>query len=277
MDKIIKKVDFTVLLPIYQRSDLFDNFERVLESIYQNTVKPNELIVLIDGDISKDFEKKIKAEQAKYNFKIFWSDKVGLAQILNKGIKEVKTTWIARMDGDDICTPDRFEKSIDFINQDFDLFGGQIIEKEKNKKNSFLKKVPLESKDIKNMLKFRNPFNHMTMFYKTSIALEAGGYPNLHLKEDYAFWCVLAKMDIKIGNMKDVVVVANADGLYARRGGFEYLKSEYKLQKLLIKLGFTNYLLALFVFLLRSSVYILPLTLKENIFKKFLRKSYDSR
>lgn len=277
MDQDLKKKDFTVLLPIYQRNDLYDNFSEVLNSIYGNTIKPNDLIVLIDGCINDDFKNKIKREQLRYNFKILWSDKIGLAKILNKGINEVKTTWIARMDGDDVCTSDRFEKSLEFINQGFDLFGGQIVEKENKSKNIFLKKVPLESKDIKKMFKFRNPFNHMTVFYKTSLALEAGGYPDLHLKEDYAFWCVLTRMNIKIGNMKDIVVKANSDGLYIRRGGLEYLKSEYKLQKLLIKFGFTNYLIAAFVLLLRCGVYVLPSYFKEIVFKKFLRRIYDNR
>ena len=56
------------------------------------------------------------------------------------------------MDGDDICTLDRFEKSLEFINQGFDLFGGQIMEKEKDSHNIYLKNVPLESKDIKKCL-----------------------------------------------------------------------------------------------------------------------------
>ena len=47
MDQDLKKNDFTVLLPIYQRNDLFDNFSEVLDSIYSNTVKPNDLIVLV--------------------------------------------------------------------------------------------------------------------------------------------------------------------------------------------------------------------------------------
>lgn len=277
MDQDLKKKDFTVLLPIYQRNDLFDNFSEVLNSIYSNTIKPNDLIVLVDGFINDDFKNKIKREQERYNFKILWSEKIGLAKILNKGINEVKTTWIARMDGDDICTLDRFEKSLEFINQGFDLFGGQIMEKEKYSQNLYLKKVPLESKEIKKMLKFRNPFNHMTVFYKTSLAIKVGGYPNLHLKEDYAFWCLLARMNIKIGNMKDIVVKANSDGLYSRRGGLEYLKSEFELQKLLIKFGFTNYLIATLVLLMRCSVYVLPSYLKKIIFKRFLRISYDNR
>ena len=122
MDQDLKKKDFTVLLPIYQRNDLFDNFSEVLNSIYSNTIKPNDLIVLVDGFINDDFKNKIKREQERYNFKILWSEKIGLAKILNKGINEVKTTWIARMDGDDVCTLARFEKSLEFINQGFDLF-----------------------------------------------------------------------------------------------------------------------------------------------------------
>ena len=108
------KKDFTVLLPIYQRNDLFDNFSEVLDSIYSNTVKPNDLIVLVDGFIKDNFKKKLKGKNKNIILKPY-GVKNWPAKILNKGINEVKTTWIARMDGDDICTLDRFEKSLDLL------------------------------------------------------------------------------------------------------------------------------------------------------------------
>ncbi len=273
MDKIITKRDFTVLLPIYQRSDLIENFEKVLESIYQNTIKPNELIVLIDGAVSNDFKEKIKREEAKYKYKILWSDKIGLAKILNKGIKKVKATWIARMDGDDICAPDRFEKSIDLINQGFDLFGGQIIEKEKNTKNFVLKRVPVKSEDIKKMLKYRNPFNHMTVFYKTELAKKIGGYPDLYLKEDYGFWCKMIGCGAKVANMPYVVVEAKTgNNFFMRRGGLKYIQSEFYLQKIMLEQKLTNLFFATIIFILKSIIYILPLFIKKFIYKTILRK-----
>ena len=41
---------------------------------------------------------------------------IGLQKTLNKGIKASSGEFIARMDGDDYCSLNRFELQIDFLN-----------------------------------------------------------------------------------------------------------------------------------------------------------------
>ena len=47
--------------------------------------------------------------------------------------------------------------------------------------------MPSTNSDIKNYLKFRNPINHMTAFYKTDLVKKVGGYPNIYKKKIMAF------------------------------------------------------------------------------------------
>lgn len=262
---------FTVLLPIYQRDDLVTNFPLVIKSIYENTIIPNHLIVLLDGDINESFFKIISFEQNKYNFEVLKSKKVGLAKILNQGIYQVNTEWIARMDGDDLCEKDRFQNSIAFMKNDFDLFGGQIEEFNVKSNITLIKKVPCESKNIKKMIKYRNPFNHMTVFYKTDLVKKVGGYPDIYLKEDYALWCNLISAGAKVGNMDKIVVRVRNDELSKRRSGIKYLLSEIELQKILIKCNFNNFFYSTFICVLRLSFFLLPNILKKVIYSNFLR------
>ena len=271
---MIKTIDktFTVLLPLYQRDDLFLNFTKVLQSIYDNSVLPDDLIILLDGKMKNDFYNLIKLEKRKYNFKIIDSDKVGLAQILNIGINKVKTAWIARMDGDDLCELDRFENSLKFMDLNYDLFGGQIKEIDGTSKKVRFKKVPCDSKDIIKQIKYKNPFNHMTVFYKTDFAKKIGGYPDLYLKEDYAFWCKFIHYGAKVGNMDKIVATVNTDGMHTRRGGIKYILSEVKLQKTLLKYNLTNIISAFYICCLRVLLLSLDSRLKKILYNTFLRK-----
>ena len=273
-----KKLDnsFTVLLPIFQRDDLFSNFSKVLQSIYQNTVLPSDVFLLIDGKLNNNFYRLINLQQKKYNFKILKSEKVGLANILNKGINKVSTKWIARMDGDDICEKNRFKNSLKFMNFDYDLFGGQIKEIESKSDFYFVKEVPCTSEKIIKMIKYRNPFNHMTVFYKTDFAKKIGGYPDLYLKEDYAFWIKFIYNGAKIGNMNKIVVRVKTDGMYDRRSGFKYYVSEFILQKILLQSKLTNVFSSLFICPARILIHLLPRSLKKFFYISLLRKKYDS-
>jgi cellulose synthase/poly-beta-1,6-N-acetylglucosamine synthase-like glycosyltransferase len=273
-----KKLDnsFTVLLPIFQRDDLFSNFSKVLQSIYQNTVLPSDVFLLIDGKLNNNFYRLINLQQKKYNFKILKSEKVGLANILNKGINKVSTKWIARMDGDDICEKNRFKNSLKFMNFDYDLFGGQIKEIESKSDFYFVKEVPCSSEKIIKMIKYRNPFNHMTVFYKTDFAKKIGGYPDLYLKEDYAFWIKFIYNGAKIGNMNKIVVKVKTDGMYDRRSGFKYCISEFILQKILLQSKLTNVFYSLFICPARILIHLLPRSLKKFFYISLLRKKYDS-
>ena len=66
---------FSVILPVYERDDLYILFSKSIKSIFNNTLKPNEVIVIIDGPISLKFNKKILFFKKKYKFKLISSKK----------------------------------------------------------------------------------------------------------------------------------------------------------------------------------------------------------
>ena len=60
--------------------------------------------------------------------------------------------------------------------------------------------------------------------------------------------------------------------MYKRRGGVNYIKSEYRLQKELNKLGFIDKKAGVFNFIIRSIPRIIPNKLREIIYLKILRR-----
>jgi glycosyltransferase involved in cell wall biosynthesis len=99
-----------------------------VRSIAEQTYKDWELLLIDDGssddslaDIRGLFDPRIRIYSDGRN--------LGLATRLNQGIELSRGQYIARMDADDVCLPDRFRLQIDFLesHDEIDLVGGQII------------------------------------------------------------------------------------------------------------------------------------------------------
>ena len=141
-----------------------------LKSVEAQTVKPNEIIVVEDGPISRELKKVILKHKLIFgsSFKDVESTKnKGLGAALRLGTKYVSTNWIARMDSDDYSMPNRFEKQLNAIidNPDLAVIGGQVSEFSSTIKNIVGRRtVPTTEKNIKQFVKWRSPFNHPTVF-----------------------------------------------------------------------------------------------------------------
>ena len=171
---------FSLLLSVYQ-GDEKDWLKLAFQSITNQTHLPDEIILVEDGKIPRDLKEIIRTfekNKKKIPLKVIsLKQNQGLATALNKGIAACKYEWIARFDADDINLPDRFQKQVDFLrkNPNLDLLGGHSLEFFKISQTSFrVKKIPYNSLDVRAFAKKRNPFNHMTVFYKKSAVLTSG-------------------------------------------------------------------------------------------------------
>lgn len=267
------KVSFTVLMCTYYKDDQ-NLLRKSIESIFNNSVKPDYFILTIDGPIPRSNENIIKSLSNKYPIKLNIIEKnVGLALALNNALKLVKTEWIARADCDDINLQDRFEKQLKLTNQNFDVIGGNILETDpKGRLPNFTKKIPLSNKEIKIYLKFRNPMNHMTVFYKTELIKSVGGYPNIYLREDYALWAKFFAKGAVFHNINEVLVNVNGgENLYKRRSGLKNALAEFKLQILLYQCKVKPLFLAIFHLFLRTIFLLMPSKFIETIYINKLR------
>jgi len=264
---------FSVLLPILDRADILKGLPSALKSIFENTLRPDQVVVTIDGLVSIGFKKLLIDLERIYPIELVWIDKkVGLDKALNIGLLRCRNEFIFRADGDDINLTDRFETQLPFLLDGYDIVGSNIDEY--NEKGDFLctKKVPKSTKEIKKSIPFRNPINHMTVAYKKSAILSVQGYPELFLKGDYGLWIKLNQRGFKFKNIDRSLVKATTGIRMIRdRGGIKYIFSEFKLQIFLISHKQTNYLISFFVFFLRSLVFILPSKFRYYFYLKFLR------
>ncbi|QXB41885.1 glycosyltransferase [Acinetobacter lwoffii] len=272
-------MNFSVLMSLYykEKKDFLDSS---LVSIWSTQIlKPNEIVIVLDGPVDYELQECIATWQNKIEsvLKIVPLQKnIGLGKALNEGLKHCSYEWVFRMDTDDICTPDRFQKQVDFImsNPDTVLFGGQVLEFDQNPDDSaVIKTVPTTHEDIKKFAKNRCPFNHMTVAYKKSVIMKLGGYQHHLFMEDYNLWLRIIGAGYEVANLEDVVLYARVgNGMHARRKGYEYVKSEKQLLNLKKELKIQNPIHANILFLIRSAFRLMPSSLLGKIYNTFLRK-----
>jgi hypothetical protein len=187
---------------------------------------------------------------------------------------KITTKYTFRADGDDFNMPNRFAMQLKTLEDGFDLVGGYIQETDKQGNLQKIRKVPLGSEDIRAFAKFRNPFNHMSVAFRTDIVKKIGGYPELYLKEDYGLWALLIGINVKLINLPLILVRATAgEDLFKRRSGIGYIKSEWSLRKHLHYCGVSSWIESMLYFFIRITLLSVPPSVKGLIYSNFLRTS----
>ncbi len=250
-----------------------------LASIINQTVKPNEIVLVQDGKLTNELQTVITEYLQKYPdiFKTYaLQQNQGLGKALNFGMQKCSNELIARMDTDDIAELNRFELQIKEFEQDKELTlgGGQIAEFADNTKEiTGYRNVPQNYDEILNFAKKRNPFNHMTVMFKKQAVQSVGGYMDMPYFEDYWLWARMLKAGYKAKNVDRVLVKVRAgQDMIARRGGLNYVKCIIRFERALYKIGIINLKGYLVYTVLRSIVAIIPESLRLYIYKWKLRK-----
>ena len=274
----MKTSPFSVCMSVY-RNDKPDDFHTAVRSIYDQTVQPDEIILVVDGPIPETVDKAILTLQDEIPImKVLRLEKnMGHATARQTGLDAAKNNLCAVMDSDDIAVPDRFEKQLMAFEQhpEVSVVGGIIKEFIGTPENVVgTRIVPENDADIKDYLKSRCPMNLVTVMVKKDDVMKVGGYQDWYCEEDYYLWIRLAQNGYKFYNIQDNLVnVRVGEEMYQRRGGWKYFKSEAKLQRYMLKHGVISFPKYLYNVLLRFAVQVMmPNRVRGWVFQKFARK-----
>lgn len=273
----MKNLKFSVSMCVYG-GDNPEWFKAAVDSILNQTVKPNEIVLVVDGPVPPELDIIIAELENSSLFKVVrFVENQGHGNARRRGLECCENNIVALMDADDISAPDRFEKQLAFFENDPELsiVGGNITEFVETPDNIISRRiVPQADADIKKYLQKRCPFNQMTVMFKKSDVQSVGGYIDWYCDEDYYLWIRMYLANMKFANSPDILVnVRVGKDMYQRRGGIKYFKSEAKLQKYMLKnkvIGFGTYLLNVLKRLILQV--LMPNRIRGYIFKKFARE-----
>lgn len=237
---------FSVSMCVYGGDDpVF--FDDAVGSIVDQTVKPSEIVLTVDGPIPEKIQQVIRKYQEQLDtttivFKVVYLEKnMGHGEARRICFENCSHELIALMDADDLSVSERFEKQLAYFENDPELsiVGGNIQEFIGEPTNCVGKRIVPESNvDIKTYMKKRCPMNQMTVMFRKKDVAEVGGYVDWYCDEDYYLWVRMALGEKKFANVVDNLVnVRVGKEMYQRRGGWKYFKSEAKLQSFMLKKG----------------------------------------
>lgn len=234
---------YSVLMSLYIKENP-SYFRTALDSMINQTVKPDEIVLVEDGTLTDELYEVV--DEYKSYLRIVINEKnLGLGLALNKGLLACKNELVARMDTDDIAEPDRCEKQLMYFskNPNTTIVGGQIEEFVNDPKEVVGKRVvPETDKELKEYIKKRCPFNHMTVMFKKTDVIKVGNYQDWFWNEDYYLWIRLALERFEFANLPDTLVHTRVGAdMYQRRGGDKYFKSEIGIQKLMLEKKMIGY------------------------------------
>ena len=212
---------------------------KAIESILNQTYSNFELFVLDDSN-NQETRNKIDSYKDDFRVKVIREQsRMGFVPALNKGLSLSSGKYIARMDGDDISLPERFDKQVEFLegHKEVAALGGHmnIINE-----NDEIKSERLYATEKKGFLKyaiFRNPIAHPTVMFRKEL-VDAGYHYDETLKrsEDLDLWLHLLKDGYNLINLDSKLLNYRVISQQMKKRGRE----QWKYNLLIRKRNFTK-------------------------------------
>lgn len=268
---------FSVLISVYHR-EKGEYLAAALTSVFDQTVPPNEVVLVEDGKLTDELYAVIDDFKCRFDTlkSIKLPQNVGLGEALNKGLTACSHNLVARMDSDDICKPNRFEKQLQIFDKKPDLavVGSWVDEFDQTIDNIIsIRKLPENIEDIKKYATRRSPCNHPSVMFVKDKIISVGGYQHFYLFEDYYLWVRIIQAGYSIYNIQENLLFFRTNQqMIARRGGWKYAMSELRLQRAFLRMGFIGWWRFLKNVIIRFTVRLMPNKLRIAIYKNFLRK-----
>lgn len=194
----------SIVMPIYNSETYLD--EAILSIIHQ-TYKNWELLIINEFG-SNEEGKRIINRYAAIDSRIRLiqnSERLGIAESLNEGLRQAKGEYIARMDGDDISLPKRIEKQVGFMEENKNiLLCGVQVEVFGSEKWDW--KLETYSAQIRTDALLYSPCVHPTILFRRDIIDKYNVFYNKEYKasEDYDFFTRVLEFG-DIANLKEVL------------------------------------------------------------------------
>lgn len=206
---------FSVLISVYARESS-ENLRSCLQSLANQTRKADEVVLVEDGPIPEELTSVIEVFRSGLNINSVRLPKnSGLAKALNEGLHHCKHSLVARMDTDDVCQPQRFERQMAWFEKkpEIDIVGSFATEIDAEGQLGFLRSMPVTHESIVDKL-WTCPFIHPTVMYRREKILQIGAYDSsLPRRQDYELWFRCAQAGYRFGNISEPLILYRFDHL----------------------------------------------------------------
>lgn len=177
----------SVVMPAYNAEKYISE---AIDSILEQTYSDFEFIII--NDCSTDYTEEIILSYDDPRIVYLKNEKnMGVAATLNRGLAIAQGEYIARMDADDISLPERFEKQVQFLDNNLSVAVlGSAVERFGENGDLERKCFSVDSEEMKLDMFFSCGIAHPSVMLRRDVIAALGGY-DLWFEgmEDYELWC----------------------------------------------------------------------------------------
>lgn len=259
--KMMNKPKISVIMGIYNCASTLDE---ALNSLLMQTYQDFELIMCDDGssDNTVSIAEKYCKKYPERFILLRNKSNLGLNKTLNKCLKQASGEYIARMDGDDISLPYRFEKEVKFLdsNPDYSIVATQMIYFDES--GDWGESHNIEYPKISDFNKHSPFFCHATCMIRKNAFLDVNGYsedPRTLRFEDCHLWYKLYSKGYKGYNIQEPLYKMRDDhnafkrrtfksrmnAVYVKYIGFKMLRMPWYMYFYIIRTFFINFVLGI--------------------------------
>lgn len=260
----------SVLMGIYNCAA---TLPEAIDCILAQTVEDWELILCDDGSADDTYAvAKIYAEKYPERIILLKNEKnMGLNYTLNRCLSAAKGEFVARMDGDDLCSPDRFQKELAVLQEHPELAVVSTAMTYFDETGTWGRSQPKIHPEKGDFL-YGTPFCHAPCMARRAAFEAVGGYtddPKFLRVEDYDLWVKLYAAGYRGMNLDEALYQMRDD-----RNAFSRRKFRYRINEArvickavgLLKLPKSGYIRAMRPIL----VGLMPMWLYKKLHKKRL-------
>jgi glycosyltransferase involved in cell wall biosynthesis len=235
----------SILLPTYNGSHFL---ARAMESVLRQSYADFELLIIDDG--STDHTAKVVSLFSAKDPRVIYlknEENLGIQKSLNKGLRQTRGEYIARIDDDDEWIDhDKLQAQVEFLNHnpEYVLIGTGAVWIDDKGEELYRGFNPETDRDIRRRILIRNCFIHSAVMFRKDAATKAGSYDESKEArnfEDYDLWLKLGLMG-RLANFRAIgikktlrtgsIISANKRGSFWQRIAFvkrrARLISEYR-------------------------------------------------
>jgi glycosyltransferase involved in cell wall biosynthesis len=195
----------SVVMPVYNNERYL---RTAIESVLSQTFGDFEFIVVSESDTSPESRSIIDSYADGRLNHIRNESRLGMIESLNVGLNLAKGEFIARMDSDDVCLPDRFARQLEYLNRhpDVGIVGSSSRIIDDSGSTVLIDMRPREAVMSRWLSLFGPPLSHPSVMARTQVIKQIGGYDTRVICEDYDLW-IRALEVTKIENMPEILLV----------------------------------------------------------------------
>lgn len=196
----MSKYLISVIVPVY---NVEKYITAALNSICNQTYRNLQIIVIDDCSTDNTYQIAKKIAESDSRILLLKNEKNSkIVKTLNYGLEFATGDFIARMDGDDISSPERLEKQLKFLleNPEYSLVGSHVNTIDENDVSIGKLEMPIDQSSISKNLKYSSPVLHIWLA-KSEVYKKLEGYREIPGAEDYDFLLRMYTENFKFTNL----------------------------------------------------------------------------